>query len=379
MVLSPTGRGAAPAEEVEPEALVVTHFLDSGVDGDPYAATIRLRGQRAGIHGRPGPGDSFVQEDVIDPIVPGAGPVSLSTWVYGLTPGEWSVSGEVIRPAGDRPHTYSRPRLRTEQLQRATWSWRRWALSTAPAAPIKTRWALLAPLARQPAVVPGVYTALAVVGFVFALALQATILARQGLSFESPLVASLVGTGSGLVGAKAWYKVLNPHDPLLKGGGWAVDGFLMLAPLIFASLLFAWDQPIGVVLDATAPGIFFAVAIGRVGCFLTGCCAGRCSASRWGIWSSDRRIGARRIPAQLFESAAGLALGIASLLVAVNGGLLPDGAVFLASFMIYAAVRQVLLRFRAERRREYRTLPLTAAAAGLVSVVLVTLTNIQGS
>lgn len=377
---APASAAPATAAEAsataEPEALVVTYWFDSGSEGEPYDATVRLTGRRAGVRGAPRAGDTFSKDETVTGVVPGTGPVSLTAWVYGLQHGEWEVDARLIptsrgaAPAGSRPGA-------PPTVERATWSWRRWALSPAPAAPIRTRWAMLAPLASQPAVMPGVYTALALVGFVVALILQAALLVRQGLAFEPPLAASLLALLAGLIGAKVWYAVLHPDESLIKGG-WAVDGFLVVAPLVVAITLFAFGQPIGTVLDATAPGIFFAVALGRVGCFLTGCCAGRCTASRWGIWSSDRRVGARRIPTQLLESAAGLALGIVTLIVVLNGGLVFDGAVFVAAFVGYALVRQALLRLRAERRREQRTLPLTAAAAGLVAVVVAGLSLAQG-
>lgn len=84
-------------------------------------------------------------------------------------------------------------------------------------------------------------------------------------------------------------------------------------------------------------------------CFFTGCCAGRCTASRWGIWSSDRRIGARRVPTQLLEAAAGL-------LLAATAGVLffapvPDGVVFIGGAAAYIAARQFLLPLRAESRQ----------------------------
>lgn len=371
------GIAAQASEAVEPEALVVTYWFDSGEEGEPYDATVRLTGRRTGIRGAPRAGDTFTQDETIEGIIPGTGPVSFTAWVYGLQHGEWDVDARLIPTSQDARPAILRPGS-LPAIQRATWSWRRWALSTAPVIPIKTRWALLAPLARQPAVIPGIYTALAVVGIVLALALQAVLLDRQGIPFEPPLTASVLALVAGLIGAKVWYAILHPDESLIKGG-WAVDGFLLIAPLVVALTLFGWNQPIGVVIDATAPGIFFAVAIGRVGCFLTGCCAGRCTASRWGIWSSDRRVGARRIPTQLFESAAGLVLAVVSLLLVVNGGLLVDGAVFVATFVIYAVIRQALLRVRVERRREYRTLPLTAGAAGLVAVVVAILSLVQGT
>jgi phosphatidylglycerol:prolipoprotein diacylglycerol transferase len=370
----PAAGGAAVGSEAsEPQALVTSWWFDPGEAAEPYGATIRLTGRRVGARSNPKPTDTFVKHETLDNVVPGSGPVSLTSWVYKLQPGEWIVSAELTRsapgPAG------SRSGARGTVLP-AAWSWRRWAISTREAAPVKTRWALLAPLAGQPAVLPGIYTALAVVGFVLALALQAAILSGRGVPVGPPLAASALASLLGLAGAKAWYAMLHPDESLLKPG-WAVDGFLVVAPLAAAALLLASGQPIGVVFDATTPGIFLAVAIGRVGCFLSGCCAGRCTLSRWGIWSSDRRVGARRVPTQLIESAAGLVIAIVSL-VAVLADVLPiAGAVFILAFAGYAVIRQMLLRLRSERRRSYRTLPITAAAAGAVTLTVAVLSLLR--
>lgn len=359
---------------------MASYWFDSGTAGEPYSAVVRFTGRRVGVAGKPGPGDTFTKDETIETVIPGTGPVSVTTWVYGLQPGEWLVNAELVRP----PTTNARgggARRRSEDpppVQPAAWSWRRWSVATAPARPYRTRWALLAPLARQPAVFPGIYTALAITGFVVALVLQAVILAGRGIAVEPALGASGLAIVAGLAGAKAWYAVLHPEESLLRGG-WAVDGFLVLAPPVAAGALFAFEVPIGVVLDATTPGLFFAVAIGRIGCFFTGCCAGRCTAARWGIWSSDRRVGARRIPTQLLESAAGLVIGLTTLAV-VLGRVVPlDGAVFAIAFATYALVRQVLLPLRAERRKSPRTVPLTAVAAGLALVIVVGLILAQGA
>lgn len=369
-------REPAIAEAEEPQALAATFVFDSAAVGEAGDATVRLTGRRVGIQGLPKAGDSFTHDESIAGIVPATGPACVTAMVYGIRAGEWSVAAQLLPPSGGTSRADQRRPSGPLPLQAATWSWRRWRLATAPASPIKTRWAPLAPLASKPAVVHGLYTALAVVGFIIALALQASILSAQSVPTDRPLVASILASVAGLIGAKVWYAVLHPDESLIRGG-WAVDGFLIVAPLTAALLLFAWDLPIGRVLDATAPGIFFAVALGRIGCFLTGCCAGRCTASRWGIWSSDQRIGARRLPAQLWESAAGLALGIVTLVAVVSGGLPVRGGVFVVGFAIYAAVRQALLRVRAERRKSYRTLPLTAVAAGLVVVVVSVLSLAQ--
>jgi phosphatidylglycerol:prolipoprotein diacylglycerol transferase len=154
---------------------------------------------------------------------------------------------------------------------------------------------------------------------------------------------------AGLVGAKAWYMVLKgPSRQTLKEG-WSVDGFLVVAPATAVLFAAAQGLAIGAYLDGVTPGIFMAVAIGRVGCFLTGCCAGRPTAG-WGIWSSDRRVGARRIPAQLLESAIGLALASLSSALLVGGLLGGTGLVFVITVAVYMVSRQGLLRLRAEAR-----------------------------
>ena len=216
---------------------------------------------------------------------------------------------------------------------------------------MKTRWALPAPLARIPAVIPGSWPLLGTVAIVVALMTQAAILARENLPVAHAALVSVLAVAFGLVGAKVWYAVLHPgpwRQAIL--GGWAVDGFLGVALAVGVAALLALQLPVGAVLDATAPGLFFAVAIGRVGCFLTGCCAGRCTRSRWGIWSSDRRTGARRIPAQLLESAAGLLIGVVAALLVLGHAPGVDGLIFVAAIGAYIVVRQLLLRLRAERR-----------------------------
>lgn len=124
--------------------------------------------------------------------------------------------------------------------------------------------------------------------------------------------------------------------------------------------------PVGSVLDATSPGLFIGLAVGKLGCFLTGCCAGRPTGSRWGVWSSDRRVGVRRFPTQLLESATALIVGATALLLLLHSKPAVPGALFVASFATYTLCRQFLLRLRAERRRSRIGGPITAAGSALI-------------
>jgi phosphatidylglycerol:prolipoprotein diacylglycerol transferase len=349
---------------VETEALVVTLAINIGEGSAPLSGTVRFRGRRVGARQPLRPEDHFVHDERIEAMPPGTGLASVTAWIYGRQPGQWTVDTELIP---DLEGSTVRPRPR--QLRAATWSWRRWKLSESQPKPIATRWSIAAPLARIPGVLPGSYPALALLAFVVALVTQAALVAGEGIEPGMTSAISVAAMIGGLAAAKAWYWFLHPDESFIKGG-WAVDGFLVVAPIVAIAGLAVLNLPVGAVLDATAPGLFLAVAIGRVGCFLTGCCAGRPSTSRWAIWSSDRRIGAKRVPAQLIESGVGFLLGFVALVLVV--GLTPPvhGLIFVSASAAYAAARQRLLRLRLEERRSARTLPATAAAAAAVLIAV---------
>lgn len=343
----------AASSSVEPEALVVTHWFDPSEVGEPYAATIRLTGKRAGVSGTPRTSDAFVYEEQVERIVPGSGPMSISTRVYGLTPGEWSVNAELIRPRaytnGRRVVGAARPEI--VPLRTATWSWRHWTPIPGPAtALIKTRWALLARIALIPAVMPGTLIGFVALGAIVALAVLAAHIGQHGLTVRDALLVTATASLTGLVGAKLWYVRLHPGERVITTG-WAVDGFVVGAPLAAIAVLLALKLPVGAYLDDVTPSLFLTVAMGRLGCFFTGCCAGRLTASPWGVWCSDQRIGARRVPTQLLESAVGLGLGLVTLVLVVVLDVVGSGAIFLGGFAAYLLARQFLLRWRAEPRQ----------------------------
>lgn len=308
-----------------------------------FNAVIRVTGRRRDLPGRALPGDTFSITETVPGVMPGSGRVTTTSWIYNVNPGDWDVTAELVGPERARAAT---PDL---HLPRAAWSWRSWSLRPVAPAPLRTRWALIAPLAPAPAVLPGSFTVLAIVGVAAAIMSQPIFLGWLGVDAGAALLASLVGLAAGLVGAKAWYMALKGPSRASLREGWSVDGFLVTAPLVAALLAAGQGLSVAAYLDGVVPGIFLAVAIGRIGCFLTGCCAGR-PAARWGIWSSDRRVGSKRIPAQLLESAVGLGLATLSailLLGHIAGG---SGLVFLGTMATYLLARQALLRLRAEAR-----------------------------
>jgi phosphatidylglycerol:prolipoprotein diacylglycerol transferase len=338
------------AADIAHEGVTVTHWFDPGSDGHAYGATITFRGRREGFTGKPQPGDTFTKVERIDRVVPGSGPVSVTTWVYGLNPGAWTVTAELVRtPSGS---TAGVARSRSAQtLPRARWSWLRWSLQAAPFGPVRTRSNLFVRLGAVPAVVHGSWTALVGLGVIVGVLVLLWLLSLDGIAAGPALIVAVVGVLGGILGAKLWYIVLRPRQWRRSlGEGWSIDGSIIGAPVAAVIAMLVLDLPVLAFLDAGAPAFFVGVGIGRLGCFLTGCCAGRCTASRWGVWSSDRRVGARRIPTQLME--AGLGIGLAVLFGWLTIADVPpiDGVVFVVGIGSYLAGRQRLLRLRADAR-----------------------------
>jgi phosphatidylglycerol:prolipoprotein diacylglycerol transferase len=207
-------------------------------------------------------------------------------------------------------------------------------------------------------------------GMVVALALQALVVLGDHLAVGPWWTVSLVAIVVGIVGAKVWFIVLYRRDHRIEG--WCIQGFIAGAILAAAIVLVVLDVPAGVFLDVTAPGLLVAMAVGRVGCFFAGCCGGPPTASRWGVWSSDQRVGARRLPTQLLELVLALSLGL-GVLVAVLGHGPAGGAFFVAALAAYTLVRQGILHLRAEPRKTRHGGLVTAVLAVFVLVAAVVL------
>ena len=241
-----------------------------------------------------------------------------------------------------------------------------------PAARVTVRTALL-PFSNIPGIRRFAYSGLVCLGVAAGLVLQAALLARAHLPWAPALVYSLYAVAAGLAGAKAWY--IGVHRGR-KFDGWCIQGFVAgAAALAAAAPLAGLGLPAGAYYAAAAPGLLIGMGIGRPGCFWAGCCTGRPTASRWGIWSSDRIIGCRRIPAQPLEALLALATGLAALTVVLLAGPARSGGpVAVAALAAYTLGRQFLLGLRADPpRRSPRSGPVAAAAAAAALIASITL------
>ena len=354
-------------ESVAQEILAVTYWFDPAPYAGSSPVTVRFSGHRVDVKGRVEAKDRFVQDETIEQVVPGCGPISLTARVRNINPGEWVVTAQVQgaahRANGLKQQENAAP-VAAPHGPIARF-WRTWAPSVEPDDHVKT---CLAPLAHAPGIFPGIWGVMVVLGMMVALVLQALVISANHLALGPWWAATLVGIAAGVAGAKVWYIVLKRREHSMNG--WCIQGFIAAAPVAAVIMLAALHISIGVFLDVTAPGLLVAMAVGRVGCFFAGCCGGPPTASRWGVWSSDQRVGARRIPTQLMELTLAGILGLGALVLVLSHG--PrDGAIFVAGLAAYTLVRQGILHVRAEARKTRLGGPVTAVLAALVLIAAV--------
>lgn len=347
------------AAEVEPQGLGLTYWFDAAPTGAPYPLTVRFEGKRISPPDGAGPRDSFQMEQTLERVIPGSGRIALTARTAALPAGEWEVSAVPVVPAGGVGSV-------------ASGSGQPGALRRGSAAG-KT---MYLPVARviAPGTRIGAWPTLVALGALVALAVQGLLAGSRQMPIGRLLVISLLASLIGLVGAKAYYLVTHRAERVnALTAGMSIQGFV-LAALSTASVGSWWaDIPIGPMLDVTAPALLFGMTIGRLGCFFGGCCAGRPTASRWGLWSSDRRVGVRRIPVQLMESATAALVAIGTLVAVLSVSPAIDGLILVAGLAAYIGARQLLFPLRGTPRKTTwgRRTTLVGAVMVLVSAVAI--------
>lgn len=181
----------------------------------------------------------------------------------------------------------------------------------------------------------------------------------QTLALELRLLEASLGAGlSAVVGAR----VLFVLTQLFSGKAWNELGDWWQGGLVFYGGLFGalaflflysrWRRLAVVPLfNTAAPAIALAHAVGRVGCFLNGCCHGSPADAPWGVTMTDPRVlsslkGVPIHPVQLYEAA--LLVVLALLLWRVASWRSRRFVIYLVG---YAGIRFAMEFFRGDALR----------------------------
>jgi phosphatidylglycerol:prolipoprotein diacylglycerol transferase len=118
------------------------------------------------------------------------------------------------------------------------------------------------------------------------------------------LVAASLAVVAGVVGSEVWHRLVHQSAGLSSMGGIAAG----LAVVVVVARAMA-ARPLEV-LDALAPGTVLGFGIGRIGCWLAGCCYGTPADLPWAV-AVERAGPMPRHPVQLYEAAADVAIAVA--------------------------------------------------------------------
>ncbi len=200
--------------------------------------------------------------------------------------------------------------------------------------------------------------------------------ARKGFSKDTIYDAALWIVVSGLLGARLFHVLDHwthefAADPIRalyvwEGGlaiwGGVAGGLIALGVLAWRR---GWHLPR--LLDAVAPGLVLAQAIGRIACIITGDAVGRPTTGPFGLAYTHPnamvpQLGVYYTPMPVYEIVANLA--IFAVLWGLRGRRWPDGRLFLIYLVLYS-----LMRFGMAFTSSYEIVALGLTQSQLVALI----------
>jgi len=232
------------------------------------------------------------------------------------------------------------------------------------------------------------YSAFAVLAYLAALAWAWIEARRRGLDLVHVADLSLYLFIFGFVGARLLFVVVYPQvfaDDWVRALKIWQGGFIFyggLAGAIIAGLIYLrWHRlPLGTWSDLAAPSAMIGLAVGRIGCFLNGCCYGRITPEGWpqGLPFSVKYPPQYfrslldldwRYPSPLYESAATIV--IFAILVIISRRAHKPGQVLWTMILLYGIARFGLEFLRGDDRGTIPLLALsTSQAISLAGIII---------
>lgn len=179
------------------------------------------------------------------------------------------------------------------------------------------------------------------------------------------------------IGAKLFFLFFTAqhklYEYLYADYFWLGGGFVFYGGLIFGLIYYLFYSLIFKKFDfqksyLLAPGLIMGHAVGRIGCFLTGCCYGSQCDLPWAIKLS----GELRHPVQLYEAISLILLGFLSLNWIKKKK--TNLYVILHYLLIYSAVRFIVEFFRGDELRGVFWLSLSASQLISLGMFLIAFT-----
>lgn len=155
-----------------------------------------------------------------------------------------------------------------------------------------------------------------ILGFGAGLWLASRLARRRGLPGDAFLDSAVVVLFASVAGARLLFVLLNWKEyshqlaevAALWRGGMSFHGGVVAGILAGVFYMRRQKIPVLAMADAAAPGIALGYAIGRIGCFLNGCCYGGPTDLPWGVHFPGTAAGVHMHPTQIYATLANLVL-----------------------------------------------------------------------
>jgi phosphatidylglycerol:prolipoprotein diacylglycerol transferase len=207
------------------------------------------------------------------------------------------------------------------------------------------------------------YGLLIAIGLVVGIIVAGRIGRLQGIEFQKIMDMGLIIIITGIIGSRLAYVIINfsyyktyPLDIFkLWNGGLVFSGGLIAVLLMMVWYAKKSGYSLWQLGDLWAPAAAVGQAIGRIGCFMAGCCYGKPTDIPWGVVFTDPRslvpqdmLNIPLHPTQLYSSLSGFIIFIILMILSVKKGF--EGQVLLWFLILHSTGRLLIERFRGDDR-----------------------------
>lgn len=198
------------------------------------------------------------------------------------------------------------------------------------------------------------------IGFAVAILVAIKVGKAQGMQPEQVMDMGFITILCAIVGSRLMYAIINfsyyknhPMDifRIWQGGlifsGGLITVFLAMGWYLKRHNLSFWKTG-----DLWAPSIAIGQSIGRIGCFMAGCCHGKPTEMKWGVvFTHPHSLAPLNIPlhpTQLYASFSGLIIFL--VLMVLHAKKQFEGQVILWFLILHSTARLLIERFRGDDR-----------------------------
>jgi len=199
------------------------------------------------------------------------------------------------------------------------------------------------------------------IGFFVGLMITARLAKSEGISPQQVMDMGFIIILSAIIGSRVMYVLMNAsyyrHAPLDMLKIWE-GGLVFSGGVIGVVLTMVWyikrnGLPLGKIADLWAPAIAIGQGIGRIGCFMAGCCYGKPTDLIWGVTFTHSHSLASPLnvplhPTQIYSSISGFIIFLVVLLLYLRKKF--QGQVFLWFLILHSTARLATERFRGDDR-----------------------------